>query len=73
MLYPDRPGHVLGSRSSCILIIEYVFFHFSWYILLFLLVAASLETGATYVLSIASVGMFVCMCVCGQLKFYFNY
>ena len=37
------------------------------------LVAPSLETGATYLLSIASVGMFVCMCVCGQLEFNFNY
>ena len=30
----------------------------------FFLVAPFLENGATYLLSIVSVGMFVCMCVC---------
>ena len=34
------------------------------------LVAPFLENGATYLLSTVSVGMFVCLCVCGQLELF---
>ena len=38
----------------------------------FFLVMPFLENGATYLLSTVSMGMFVCLCVCGQLEFNFN-
>ena len=45
--------------------------------LLSFLVAPLLKSGATYLLSMVSVGMcvcmYVCLCMCGQLKFNFKY
>ena len=37
------------------------------------LVAPFLKNGATYLLSTVSVCLYVCVCVCGQLKFNFKY